>query len=81
MVFEGGEEGSAVNVVELFLKGPLVFGVVDLELAVWRDASNLDKPEHQVHQWRSYNWGCIALRSVPITFADGFFKAVNYLGQ
>jgi hypothetical protein len=50
VVFEGGEEGSAVNVVELFLEDPLLFGVVDLELAVWRDTSNLDKLEYQVHR-------------------------------
>lgn len=50
MVFEGGEESSAVNVVELFVEDPLVLGVVDLELAVWRDTSNLDKLEYQVHR-------------------------------
>ena len=49
MVFEGSEEGPAVNVVELFLVDPLVFGVVDLELAVWRDTGNLDELEYQIH--------------------------------
>lgn len=37
-VFEAGGEGAAVDVVEFVAEGPVVFGVVDLEVAVWRDA-------------------------------------------
>lgn len=37
-VSEAGEEGPAVNVGELVAEGPFVFGVVDLELAVWWEA-------------------------------------------
>jgi hypothetical protein len=37
-VFETCEKGAAMNEVEGIAECPFVFGVVDLETAVWRDA-------------------------------------------
>lgn len=42
---ETGEKRTTVDKVEFLAEEPLVFGVVDHELAVWRDELGLDRGE------------------------------------
>jgi hypothetical protein len=37
-VYEAAKEGAAVDEVEFSALDPFVFGIVDLEVAIWRDA-------------------------------------------
>lgn len=37
-IFEAGEDGAGVDEIEFFMEDPFVFGIVDFEAAVGRDA-------------------------------------------
>lgn len=75
-VLEAVHESTAVDVIEWLAKRPLVFGVVDLELAVWRNARQIVRQESlKVCMREGYNSGCIGLRSVPVTCDKEYLSA------
>jgi hypothetical protein len=79
-IFEAGCQGPAVDEVELLGEDPGVFGVVDLEGAVWGDTLSgllcqyLGKGEGNEDE-EDYLFGWMGLRSVPITWAEGWRSA------
>jgi hypothetical protein len=82
VVFEAREECAAVDEVELLREDPLVFGIFDFKLAVWRACFLGNAANEGVWnlECASYKAGWMGLRSVPMTLADGFCVAV-YEGQ
>jgi len=65
-----------VNKVELACEHPIIFRIVDFELAIWRNArEELASALVDVRLAR-YNSGWIGLRSVPVTMAEGCFIAI-----
>jgi hypothetical protein len=41
-ILEGREQGAAMDVVEFLVEDPLILGIVNLKLTVWRDTVNLE---------------------------------------
>jgi hypothetical protein len=94
VVFEARHERSAVDVVEFLGEDPRIFCVVDLEAAVWRDAyrgcqahekqkisrKRVLESEKESRRNSTDKVGCMGLRSVPITFADGKVTAGAFDG-
>ena len=85
-VFDRSIEVADVNEVERIRgKCPGVFGVVDLEGNIWRHPfqsvnllpeenclSRTDEKRGNPATAKTYQLGCMGLRSVPITSADGY---------
>jgi hypothetical protein len=85
VVFEARSEGPAVDVVELLGETPRIFCIADPKAAVGRDTcggcqaseekdisrKRVLETEKKSRKESTDKAGCMELRSVPITLADG----------
>ena len=65
-----------MNHVKFVLKGPLCFAIVDFEFRICRDPGECQSCVHfcELATFRTYQLGCVGLRSVPRTSAKGYLS-------